>query len=213
VLLAGTTGNRVNELFTLTDDRVDLVGRTLTISADLCKERRTKVITATNLMRGAGMPVELAADRLGHADGGALLLRTYRDVRAGETRAALDAIGHGLSAAALTVDEEEALRPFARSAAPDRHGGFRDAVWTKRGRSPSTFAGTPFTERDSGSGRNLAVRKPAAGDRRAVSDRLSQPAASLASVVPRSASCDVGWKHAGGCCWSRDRRSRSSDSA
>lgn len=33
--------------------------------------------TATNLMREAGMPVELAAERLGHKDGGALLLRTY----------------------------------------------------------------------------------------------------------------------------------------
>jgi hypothetical protein len=33
------------------------------------------------------------AGRLGHADGGALLLRTYRHVRPGETRAALDAIG------------------------------------------------------------------------------------------------------------------------
>jgi integrase len=56
--------------------------------------------TATNLMREAGMPVELAAERLGHGDGGTLLLRTYRHVRAGETRAALDAIGHGLRAAA-----------------------------------------------------------------------------------------------------------------
>jgi integrase len=182
VLLAGTTGCRINELFALVDDRIDLVGRTLTIPADLCKERRTKVIpltdeetsllraqllarapgtrlvfpkrhgspwrysafqrlvwkpmlrdaakawneeraasepftgltchdlrhTATNLMREAGMPVELAAERLGHADGGALLLRTYRHVRAGETRAALDAIGHGLRAAALVPDEEKA---------------------------------------------------------------------------------------------------------
>jgi integrase len=174
VLLAGTTGNRIAELFTLADDRVDLANRSLTIPADLCKERRTKVIpltdeetsllreqllaraagtslvfpkrhgtkwrysafqrlvwrpmfrdaakawtreratpepfagltchdlrhTATNLMREAGMPVELAAERLGHNDGGALLLRTYRHVRARETRTALDAIGHGLRAAA-----------------------------------------------------------------------------------------------------------------
>jgi integrase len=57
--------------------------------------------TAANLMREAGMPVELVAERLGHGDGGALLLRTYRHVHAGETRAALDAIGHGLRVAAL----------------------------------------------------------------------------------------------------------------
>jgi integrase len=37
--------------------------------------------TATILMLQAGMPVELAAERLGHADGGAPLLRTYRHVR------------------------------------------------------------------------------------------------------------------------------------
>lgn len=175
ILLAGTAGNRIGELFTLTDERVDLSVRTITIPAALCKERRKKVIpltdeevsilreqllaraagtrlvfpkrhgspwrysafqklvwkpmlrdatkawnkehstpppftgltphdlrhTATNLMLQAGMPVELAAERLGHADGGALLLRTYRHIRAGETRSALDAIGHGLRAAAL----------------------------------------------------------------------------------------------------------------
>ena len=53
------------------------------------------------------MLVELAAERLGHADGGALLLRTHRHVRDGETRAALDAIGHGLRAAARAPAEEE----------------------------------------------------------------------------------------------------------
>lgn len=183
VLLAGTTGNRINELFTLTDDRVDLAGRTLTVPPELCKERRRKVIpltdeetalvreqllarapgtplvfpkrhgspwrysafqrlvwkpmlrdairawkrehprmpepfspltchdlrhTAASLMRQAGMPAELVAERLGHADGGALLLRTYRHVRADETRVALDAIGHGLRAAAVSTDEGEA---------------------------------------------------------------------------------------------------------
>ena len=60
--------------------------------------------TAASLMRQAGIPAELVAERLGHADGGALLLRTYRHVRAGETRAAFDAIGPGLRAAALTDD-------------------------------------------------------------------------------------------------------------
>jgi hypothetical protein len=48
-----------------------------------------------------GLPGENGlTERLGHADGGALLLRTYRHVRAGETRAALDLIGYGLRAAA-----------------------------------------------------------------------------------------------------------------
>jgi integrase len=64
--------------------------------------------TAASLMRQAGMPAELVAERLGHSDGGALLLRTYRHVRAGETRAALDAIGQGFRAAALARDTEEA---------------------------------------------------------------------------------------------------------
>lgn len=59
--------------------------------------------TAASLMRQAGMPAELVAERLGHADGGALLLRTYRHVRVGETRVALDAIGPGLRAAALST--------------------------------------------------------------------------------------------------------------
>ncbi len=173
MLFAGTTGNRINELFTLTDDRVDLTGRAITIPAELCKERRHKTIpltdeetnllreqllarapgtplvfpkrhgsqwrysafqrlvwkpmlreaaagwqrerktpepftgltchdlrhTAASVMRQAGMAAELVAERLGHADGGALLLRTYRHVRVEETRAALDAIGTGFRAA------------------------------------------------------------------------------------------------------------------
>jgi len=182
VLLAGTTGNRISELFTLTDDRVDLRNRMLVIRADLCKERRRKLIsltieetqllreqlvaraagstlvfpkrhgsqwsyssfqklvwrptlrdaaeawsrergaqepfsgltchdlrhTAASLMRQAGIPAELVAERLGHADGGALLLKTYRHAREGETRAALDALGHGLRAAARPTAEEKA---------------------------------------------------------------------------------------------------------
>jgi hypothetical protein len=68
-------------------------------------------------MREAGMPVELVADRLGHGDGGALLLRTDRHDRAGETRAALDAIGTGLRAAA-NVDRKQRVQPSARPAAP-----------------------------------------------------------------------------------------------
>jgi integrase len=48
VLLAGTTGNRIAELFTLTDDRVDLAGRTLTIRPASVRERRTKVVPLTD---------------------------------------------------------------------------------------------------------------------------------------------------------------------
>jgi hypothetical protein len=64
--------------------------------------------TAVNLMRKAGIPVELAAERLGQGDGGALLLKTYRQVQVGETRRALDAIGAGLRAAATHEGREEA---------------------------------------------------------------------------------------------------------
>ena len=46
--------------------------------------------TAVNLMREAGIPVELTAERLGQGDGGALLLKTYRQVQVGETRRALE---------------------------------------------------------------------------------------------------------------------------
>ena len=42
VLLKGTAGFRINELFTLTDDRVDLAGARIFIPAALAKERRDK---------------------------------------------------------------------------------------------------------------------------------------------------------------------------
>jgi hypothetical protein len=78
--------------------------------------------TAASLMRQAGMPAELVAERLGHADGGALLLRTYRHVRVGETRVALDAIGPALRAAALLTTKRNWVRPSATPAAPNHHG-------------------------------------------------------------------------------------------
>ena len=44
-------------------------------------------------MRNAGLAPELSAARLGHADGGALLVRTYRTMEATALREAMDAIG------------------------------------------------------------------------------------------------------------------------
>lgn len=205
VLLAGTTGNRIGELFTLTDDRVDIRGRTIEISPDLCKEGRGKIIpltdeevalvreqliarapgtrlvfpkrhgspwkysafqklvwkpmlrdatkawseeqdtpapfsgltchdlrhTATTLMREVGMPVELVAERLGHRDGGALLLRTYRHLRVGELHAALDALEGGLRAHRRTVGLiEAAARPrHERTATSSNH------VWADEGQA------------------------------------------------------------------------------
>jgi integrase len=193
ILFAGTVGNRISELFTLTDDRVDVAGRSILVPAELCKERREKVIdltaeetallaeqldvrvpsaaalvfptsvlgrrwrysafredvwlkaldladvtwrrehgvdespfpgltlhvlrhTAISLMREAGMPAEYVAQRVGHADGGALLLKNYRHTRRAEVRRALDELGHGLRAslaadAADVVELDQHRRP------------------------------------------------------------------------------------------------------
>jgi integrase len=139
-LLAGRVGFRVNELFTLTDDRVDLRNGLVFIPEHINKSRKDKHIpltaaetdilreqllvrcpgtdlvfpkrqggmwnrhhyrdkvwlpaceaaglvgftphhlrhTAISLSLAAGMPVEMVADRVGHSDGGALILRRYR---------------------------------------------------------------------------------------------------------------------------------------
>lgn len=47
ILFRGTTGLRSGETFTLTDDRVDLDGRTVFIPADLCKEGEDKLVPLT----------------------------------------------------------------------------------------------------------------------------------------------------------------------
>ncbi len=47
VLFKGTVGNRVSELFTLTEDRVDIDASTIFIPAGLCKEAVDKVIDLT----------------------------------------------------------------------------------------------------------------------------------------------------------------------
>jgi integrase len=52
--------------------------------------------TAVGWLRASHLPVEVIAQRLGHHDGGATLLRHYRYVREGEARAALDALGAGV---------------------------------------------------------------------------------------------------------------------
>jgi integrase len=180
--LAGTAGFRIGELFTLTDDRVDLAARSIFIPAELCKELREKTVplfddevqlvreqllaraagttlvfptktgkpwryghfhklawakarlaaeqawarehprepnpfpglklhdlrrTAVNLMREQRMSPELAAARVGHADGGALLLRTYRHVEQEALRAEMDRIG----SLAATADDAESPPP------------------------------------------------------------------------------------------------------
>jgi integrase len=52
--------------------------------------------TCVGWLRASQLPVEIIAQRLGHDDGGATLLRHYRYVREGEARAALDALGAGV---------------------------------------------------------------------------------------------------------------------
>jgi integrase len=47
LLFKGTVGARIGELFTLSDDRVDLEGRAIMIPADLCKEGVEKTIDLT----------------------------------------------------------------------------------------------------------------------------------------------------------------------
>ncbi len=54
--------------------------------------------TCVGWLRASALPVEVIAQRLGHADGGATLLRHYRYVREGEVRAALDSLGRGVRA-------------------------------------------------------------------------------------------------------------------
>jgi len=54
--------------------------------------------TAVGWLRASDLPVEVIAQRLGHNDGGATLLRHYRFIREGEARAALDSLGAGVRA-------------------------------------------------------------------------------------------------------------------
>jgi integrase len=54
--------------------------------------------TCVGWLRASNLPVEVIAQRLGHNDGGATLLRHYRYVREGEARAALDRLGIGVRA-------------------------------------------------------------------------------------------------------------------
>jgi integrase len=52
--------------------------------------------TCVGWLRASQLPVEVIAQRLGHNDGGATLLRHYRYVREGEARSALDRLGAGV---------------------------------------------------------------------------------------------------------------------
>jgi integrase len=54
--------------------------------------------TCVGWLRASELPVEVIAQRLGHSDGGATLLRHYRYVREGEARSALDELGAGVRA-------------------------------------------------------------------------------------------------------------------
>lgn len=54
--------------------------------------------TCVGWLRTSALPVEVIAQRLGHADGGATLLRHYRYVRDHEVRDALDSLGSGVRA-------------------------------------------------------------------------------------------------------------------
>lgn len=51
--------------------------------------------TAATLMRDAGVPVEIAAARLGHKDGGWLLVTTYKKTTPAQQKAAMDAVAFG----------------------------------------------------------------------------------------------------------------------
>lgn len=57
---------------------------------DRIDNHRLRHTAITNMLRD-GLKIELVAQRVGHADGGALLLRTYRHVASDELREALDA--------------------------------------------------------------------------------------------------------------------------
>jgi integrase len=64
--------------------------------------------TCVGWLRASQLPVEVIAQRLGHNDGGATLLRHYRYVREGESRSALDRLGAGVRAYLDAVDESGA---------------------------------------------------------------------------------------------------------
>jgi integrase len=171
VLLAGQVGARQNVWFRLTDDLLDLRGRTLTVPAELAKNKRehrvfltqveTKLLREQLLVRAGGTPLVFptvtgkpwnrsgfrervwlpaiakasqhnshfagfrfhwlrhtaaslmastkgmdaatAAERLGHTDGGALFLRTYRHLFDDERRRQADLFGARIQA---QLDEE-----------------------------------------------------------------------------------------------------------
>jgi integrase len=64
--------------------------------------------TCVGWLRASQLPVEVIAQRLGHNDSGATLLRHYRYIREGEARAALDRLGSGVRAYLDAVDPGEA---------------------------------------------------------------------------------------------------------
>ena len=81
--------------------------------------------TAADLMRNAGLAPELAAARLGHADGGALLLSNYRNVEAQALREEMDRIGSLRAALEGDADESPPTSSRPSTATPPRslHAG------------------------------------------------------------------------------------------
>jgi integrase len=81
--------------------------------------------TAGSLMARAGMDPAVAAERLGHSDGGALFLKTYRHVYEGEKRSQallLDAHIRAHLDGTWTDDRAEADSPLNEAAGPDGRG-------------------------------------------------------------------------------------------
>ena len=101
------------------------------------------------------MPAELA-ELIGHADGGALLLRTYRHVSHGETRAASTRLGTGSARRRSTTRgkrragvRQVARTHLSRSVSPSHVNG----TWTSH---PVLHAGSPAVMQGSGDGRYWA---------------------------------------------------------
>jgi integrase len=65
--------------------------------------------TCVSWLRASHLPVEVIAQRLGHNDSGATLLRHYRYVREGEARAALDRLGAGVRSYLESVEPDKTV--------------------------------------------------------------------------------------------------------
>ena len=89
--------------------------------------------TAGSLMASFGMDPASAAERLGHTDGGALFLRTYRHLYEGEKRAQAERFGARVQAA---LDEEWTESP----AGPENGVDSGDSEWAHLGLNQGPLA-------------------------------------------------------------------------